>query len=128
MLRSYPPPSAKAGFARRSLTAADIHASPPKKVIARSADFLRLDDAQAPLDDRALAQQAARILGQLGARRPADIPALRALVEGRAALAVADRAAVSAVQALHLPETSLHEKEIGVWGRPLTLKGVMPWS
>ena len=69
---------------------------------------------QAAALDRAIAQQATCALGELGARGPADVAASGTLVEGRGALAAADRAAVAAAQALHLPETSIHGLGIDV--------------
>src|SRR4051812_6914042 len=63
---------------------------------------------------RPLAQQAAGALGELRARRPPDVVALRALVESGAPLVLADGAAVATVQALHLAEANLHEGEIGL--------------
>jgi hypothetical protein len=73
---------------------------------------------QAAAVDRALAQKLARPLGKLGARSPADVAALRALVEARTACVAPDRAAIATTQALHLPET-LHAERIGV-GDPRT--------
>src|SRR3954451_14840596 len=67
--------------------------------------------------DRALAKEAARPLGELGAGGPADVVALRALVEGGAALVVADGSAVTAVQALHLAKPNLHAKEKSAFRR-----------
>ena len=81
---------------------------------------------EAAAADRALTQKATRPLGELGAGRPADVAALRALVERGAALVGADCPAIAAAQAFHLRETHFHNGSIGRTGRPVTPIRGMP--
>jgi hypothetical protein len=75
--------------------------SPPQSSVRSSvlatAPSLALHRVEAAADvERALAKEAPGLLGELGTRGPADVAALRALVERRTVLAGADRAPVSA--------------------------------
>src|SRR4051812_37236684 len=72
--------------------------------------------------DRPLPQQATCVFGELRARCPADVVALRAIVECRAALVVPDGAPVATAQTLDLAKTNLHAENIGLRGPPTTLE------
>jgi len=61
--------------------------------------------------DRSLAEEAARVLGQVGARGPADIAALGTLVQGGTTPVDAHGPAVPAAQTLDLTKAHLHVEE-----------------
>jgi hypothetical protein len=81
----------------------------------------RLDGVEAAAGHRAVAQQAAGVLGQLGARGPADVAALWTFVEGRPGLVITDGAPVPAVEALDLPKP-VHRDQIGCRRVPESLE------
>jgi hypothetical protein len=91
--------------------------SPPQssaRSSVRAIARVYLESVEAAAIEWALAQQATRPLGELGARGPADVVAPRALVEGGAAVVGANRAPVAAAQALHLAQPHFHVEKIGV--------------